>query len=235
MTYFVWPYFETWQHKPRVCLGIQMFTDWLKIHYLGQEKSNSLHGSTQVVNIHYLGQIRNLGQNSIFVSNLETSAWQQRSIARSNSGIECKSHWSNAICLLTLNAASHVIPSVLSNWDWSTVVMYQSVLRVTSTQAISGQFLKIWQILGVATWAGPPGFPETLYFNKVYTFASLSRSQSLEYLKIRMEDIYLYWRQILIHSIFQFSYEEWSNLYIPKIRNLSESKREPPKSKKQCK
>ena len=35
-----------------------------KIHYLGQEKSNSLHGSTQVVNIHYLGQIHNLGQNS---------------------------------------------------------------------------------------------------------------------------------------------------------------------------
>ena len=36
-----------------------------KIHYLGQEKSNSLHGSTQVVNIHYLGQIHNLGQNSV--------------------------------------------------------------------------------------------------------------------------------------------------------------------------
>ena len=25
-------------------------------HFLGQEKSNALHGSTQVVNIHYLGQ-----------------------------------------------------------------------------------------------------------------------------------------------------------------------------------
>ena len=36
-----------------------MFTDWVKIHYLGQEKSNSLHGSTQVVNIHYFGQIKN--------------------------------------------------------------------------------------------------------------------------------------------------------------------------------
>ena len=34
-----------------------------KIHYLGQEKSNSLLRSTQVVNIHYLGQIHNLGQN----------------------------------------------------------------------------------------------------------------------------------------------------------------------------
>ena len=40
-----------------------MFTAGSKIHYLGQEKSNSLHGSTQVVNIHYLGQIHNLGQN----------------------------------------------------------------------------------------------------------------------------------------------------------------------------
>ena len=35
------------------------------IHYLGQEKSNSLRGSTEVVNIHYLGQIQNLGQNII--------------------------------------------------------------------------------------------------------------------------------------------------------------------------
>ena len=33
------------------------------IHYLGQEKSNSLRGLTEVVNIHYLGQIQNLGQN----------------------------------------------------------------------------------------------------------------------------------------------------------------------------
>ena len=34
------------------------------IHYLGQEKSNSLRGLTEVVNIHYLGQIQNLGQNN---------------------------------------------------------------------------------------------------------------------------------------------------------------------------
>ena len=33
------------------------------IHYLGQEKSNSLRGSTEILNIHYLGQIQNLGQN----------------------------------------------------------------------------------------------------------------------------------------------------------------------------
>ena len=39
-----------------------MFGD-SNIHYLGQEKSNSLRGSTKVVNIHYLGQIQNLGQN----------------------------------------------------------------------------------------------------------------------------------------------------------------------------
>ena len=31
-------------------------------HFLGQEKSNALHGSNQVLNIHYLGQINNLGQ-----------------------------------------------------------------------------------------------------------------------------------------------------------------------------
>ena len=37
------------------------------IHYLGQEKSNSLRGSTEVVNIHYLGQIQNLGQNTDLV------------------------------------------------------------------------------------------------------------------------------------------------------------------------
>ena len=41
-----------------------MFGD-SNIHYLGQEKSNSLHGSTEVVNIHYLGQIQNLGQNRV--------------------------------------------------------------------------------------------------------------------------------------------------------------------------
>ena len=38
------------------------------VHCLGQEKSNSLHGSTQVVNIHYLGQIHNLGQNTDLIS-----------------------------------------------------------------------------------------------------------------------------------------------------------------------
>ena len=36
------------------------------------------------------------------VSNLETSAWQQRSIRRSDSEIDFKSHWSNAICLVTV-------------------------------------------------------------------------------------------------------------------------------------
>ena len=36
-----------------------------KIHHLGQEKLNSLRGSTEVVNIHYLGHIQNLGQNKI--------------------------------------------------------------------------------------------------------------------------------------------------------------------------
>ena len=41
-----------------------------KIHYLGQEKSNSLLGSTQVLNIHYLGQIHNLGQNTWTIFNL---------------------------------------------------------------------------------------------------------------------------------------------------------------------
>ena len=40
-----------------------MFTTWVKIHHLGEEKSNSLRGPTQAVNIHYLGQIHNLGQN----------------------------------------------------------------------------------------------------------------------------------------------------------------------------
>ena len=36
------------------------------------------------------------------VSNLETSAWQRRSIARSNSGVECKHRWPNATCLVTV-------------------------------------------------------------------------------------------------------------------------------------
>ena len=34
-------------------------------------------------------------------------------------------------------------------------------------------------------------FPGSLYFNKFYTFPPLSRSQSLEYLQIRMDNIYL--------------------------------------------
>ena len=38
------------------------------IHYLGQEKSNSLRGSTEVVNIHNLGQIQNLGQNNFTIT-----------------------------------------------------------------------------------------------------------------------------------------------------------------------
>ena len=49
--------------SPEFIRGFQCSLLGSKIHYLGQEKSNSLHGSTQVVNIHYLGQIHNLGQN----------------------------------------------------------------------------------------------------------------------------------------------------------------------------
>ena len=49
--------------RPEFVWGFQCSLLGSKIHYLGQEKSNSLHGSTQVVNIHYLGQIHNLGQN----------------------------------------------------------------------------------------------------------------------------------------------------------------------------
>ena len=52
--------------SPEFVWGSQCSLLGSKIHYLGQEKSNSLHGSTQVVNIHYLGQIHNLGQNSTF-------------------------------------------------------------------------------------------------------------------------------------------------------------------------
>ena len=50
--------------SPEFVWGFQCSLLGSKIHYLGQEKSNSLHGSTQVVNIHYLGQIHNLGQNN---------------------------------------------------------------------------------------------------------------------------------------------------------------------------
>ena len=49
--------------SPEFVWGFQCSLLGSKIRYFGQEKSNSLHGSTQVVNIHYLGQIHNLGQN----------------------------------------------------------------------------------------------------------------------------------------------------------------------------
>ena len=52
--------------SPEFIWGFQCSLLGSKIHYLGQEKPNSLHGSTQVVNIHYLGQIHNLGQNMLF-------------------------------------------------------------------------------------------------------------------------------------------------------------------------
>ena len=51
--------------SPEFVWGFQCSLLGSKIHYLGKEKSNSLHGSTQVVNVHYLGQIHNLGQNII--------------------------------------------------------------------------------------------------------------------------------------------------------------------------
>ena len=50
--------------SPEFVWGFQCSLLGSKIHYLGQEKSISLHGSTQVVNIHYLGQIHNLGKNN---------------------------------------------------------------------------------------------------------------------------------------------------------------------------
>ena len=40
--------------------------------------------------------------DGVKVSNLETSAWQRRSIARSNSGVESKPRRSNAICFVTV-------------------------------------------------------------------------------------------------------------------------------------
>ena len=46
---------------------------------MGQEKSNSLHGSTQVVNIHYLGQIHNLGQNGDIETMADASVEQMDS------------------------------------------------------------------------------------------------------------------------------------------------------------
>ena len=55
--------------SPEFVWGCQCSLLGSKIHYLGQEKSNSLHGSTQVGNIHYLGQIHNLGQNRTIEKN----------------------------------------------------------------------------------------------------------------------------------------------------------------------
>ena len=57
--------------SPGIVWGFQCSLLGSKIHYLGQEKSNSLYGSTQVVNIHYLGQIHNLGQNIAASTNNE--------------------------------------------------------------------------------------------------------------------------------------------------------------------
>ena len=61
---------ESTSPSPEFVWGFQCSLFGSKIHYLGQEKSNSLHGSTQVVNIHYLGQIHNLGQNRYSKSQL---------------------------------------------------------------------------------------------------------------------------------------------------------------------
>ena len=65
ITYFVTSFLLILKHEstsPEFVWGFQCSLLGSKIHYLGQEKSNSLHGSTQVVNIHSLGQIHNLGQ-----------------------------------------------------------------------------------------------------------------------------------------------------------------------------
>ena len=51
--------------------GFQYSLPGSKTHHLSQEKSNSLRGSTEVVNIHYLGQIQNLGQNKYNETNME--------------------------------------------------------------------------------------------------------------------------------------------------------------------
>ena len=52
--------------SPEFVWGFQCSLLGSKIHHLGQEKSNSLHGSTQVVNIHYLGQNSMIGENDGF-------------------------------------------------------------------------------------------------------------------------------------------------------------------------
>ena len=78
--------------SPEFIWGFQCSLLGSKIHYLGQEKSNSLHGSTQVVNIHYLGQIHNLGQNSTaslvktaIPSDSKSRLWFEIEADRSNS------------------------------------------------------------------------------------------------------------------------------------------------------
>ena len=59
--------------SPEFVWGFQCSLLGSKIHYLGQEKSNSLHGSTQVVNIHYLGQIHDLGRNKYAIVSIVLS------------------------------------------------------------------------------------------------------------------------------------------------------------------
>ena len=58
-----------------------MFTAWVKNSLLGLRKIESLHGSTQVVNIHYLGQIHNLGQNKFLkLARKQTSERQSSTV-----------------------------------------------------------------------------------------------------------------------------------------------------------
>ena len=58
-----------------------------------------------------------------------------------------------------------------------------------------GVNLQNWQILATCSnffiKCPSPEFPGSLYCNKFYTFPPLSRSQSLEYLQIRMDNMYL--------------------------------------------
>ena len=77
------------KHEPEFVWGFQCSLLGSKIHYLGQEKSNSLHGSTQVVNIHYLGQIHNLGQN--IHNGTHVSAQMENKTLKG--GIECDRGW----------------------------------------------------------------------------------------------------------------------------------------------
>ena len=75
-------------------------------------------------------------------------------------------------------------------------IMYQSIPSATippGTTRANSQNLENPDPLGnfFLSNAVPPGFPGTLYFDKFYTFPPLSRSQSSEYLQIRMEIIYL--------------------------------------------